>query len=87
VPGKFNFGGLDVLPAIENGFGIANINYADIDPDAVGGHTDSSHASLFHAFGRAWRCMFNSSSGGAGASAGKIKQFVIGQLSFVIWRQ
>ena len=37
VPGKFNFGGLDVLPAIEKGFGIANINYADIDPDAATG--------------------------------------------------
>jgi hypothetical protein len=37
TPGKFNFGGIDVLPAVERGFGIATINYADIDPDVLTG--------------------------------------------------
>jgi hypothetical protein len=37
APGGFRFGGLDVLPLIERGFGIATLNYADIDPDAPSG--------------------------------------------------
>jgi hypothetical protein len=37
TPGKFNFGGIDVLPVIEKGFGIGTVNYADIDPDSPAG--------------------------------------------------
>jgi hypothetical protein len=37
LPGGFNFGGIEALPTIEKGFGIATINYADIDPDAPNG--------------------------------------------------
>jgi hypothetical protein len=37
VPGKFRFGGIDVLPLIERGFGIATLTYSDIDPDAPSG--------------------------------------------------
>jgi hypothetical protein len=37
VPGGFNFGGIEALPTIDKGFGIATINYADIDPDAPTG--------------------------------------------------
>lgn len=37
TPGGFNFGGIEALPTIEKGFGIATINYADIDPDAPTG--------------------------------------------------
>ena len=36
-PGGFNFGGLEVLPLIEKGFGVAALNYADIDPDTLAG--------------------------------------------------
>ena len=32
----FGFGGLNVMPVIEKGFGIATFNYTDIDPDAPG---------------------------------------------------
>jgi hypothetical protein len=31
-----NFGGVNVLPLIEAGFGVAAVNYADIDPDSLG---------------------------------------------------
>jgi hypothetical protein len=37
MPGTFNFGGIEALPTIEKGFGIATINYAEIDPDAPSG--------------------------------------------------
>jgi hypothetical protein len=37
LPGGFNFGGIEVLPTIQRGFGIATINYADIDPDVASG--------------------------------------------------
>jgi hypothetical protein len=37
MPGGMNFGGIEALPTIEKGFGIATINYADIDPDAPTG--------------------------------------------------
>jgi hypothetical protein len=37
TPGKFNFGGIDVMSLIERGFGVAAINYADIDPDDLSG--------------------------------------------------
>jgi hypothetical protein len=37
TPGGFNFGGMEALPTIEKGFGIATVNYADIDPDAPTG--------------------------------------------------
>jgi hypothetical protein len=30
------FGGLNVLPVLEKGFGIATFNYGDVDPDALG---------------------------------------------------
>jgi hypothetical protein len=36
-PGGFNFGGMDVLPVIEHGFGLAMVNYAEIDPDSLAG--------------------------------------------------
>jgi hypothetical protein len=39
VPGKFRFGAIDVLPLIEKGFGMATLNYSDIDPDAPSGLT------------------------------------------------
>jgi hypothetical protein len=35
--GSFNFGGMDVLPVLEHGFGLAMVNYAEIDPDAPAG--------------------------------------------------
>ena len=35
--GGFGFGGLNVLPVLDKGFGIATFNYSDIDPDALGG--------------------------------------------------
>ncbi|MGN6369858.1 MAG: glucuronyl esterase domain-containing protein [Phycisphaerae bacterium] len=31
------FGRLDVMRLIDNGFGVATVNYSDIDPDALGG--------------------------------------------------
>ncbi len=37
APGGFNFGGMNVLSVIERGFGIAMVNYADIDPDSPSG--------------------------------------------------
>jgi hypothetical protein len=37
LPGGMNFGGIEALPTIEKGFGIATNNYADIDPDAPTG--------------------------------------------------
>jgi hypothetical protein len=37
TPGQFNFGGIELLPTIKQGFGIATVNYADIDPDAPTG--------------------------------------------------
>ncbi len=36
-PGGFNFGGIDVMPLLERGFGVATVNYADFDPDALNG--------------------------------------------------
>jgi hypothetical protein len=30
------FGGLNVLPVLEKGFGLATFNYSDVDPDALG---------------------------------------------------
>jgi hypothetical protein len=36
-PGGFNFGGMDVLPVIDRGFGLAMVNYAEIDPDSPDG--------------------------------------------------
>jgi hypothetical protein len=32
----FGFGGLNVVPVLEKGFGVATVNYGDIDPDALG---------------------------------------------------
>ena len=37
VPGKFSFGTIDVASFVERGFGVATLNYADIDPDAASG--------------------------------------------------
>jgi hypothetical protein len=36
VPATRGFGGLNVLPVLEKGFGIATFNYSDVDPDALG---------------------------------------------------
>jgi (4-O-methyl)-D-glucuronate---lignin esterase len=35
--GKKGFGKLNVLPILDAGFGVAMFNYADVDPDALGG--------------------------------------------------
>jgi hypothetical protein len=37
VPGKFNFGGIDVISVIDKGFGLATVNYGDINPDSPHG--------------------------------------------------
>ncbi len=36
VPATRGFGSLPVLPVLEKGFGIATVNYSDVDPDALG---------------------------------------------------
>jgi len=36
VPMTRGFGGMNVLPLIEKGFGFATFNYTDVDPDALG---------------------------------------------------
>jgi len=35
--GRRSFGKLNVVPIIDAGFGVATFNYADVDPDALGG--------------------------------------------------
>lgn len=35
--GRRSFGKLNVLPILDAGFGVATFNYADVDPDALGG--------------------------------------------------
>jgi hypothetical protein len=37
APGGFRFGGIEVMPLIDKGFGVAAVNYADFDPDALTG--------------------------------------------------